>query len=385
MSQSIIISSVNYSGESATVLFKPDNDNIVISFGEITLPFTFEPYLLYPPRDVYGTYTILPVGSDCPNFMNVVRPTPTPTPTPSITPTNTPTQTPTPTPTPSYDPCHKPTPTPTRTPTNTPTNTPTPSPNFNANLVLSSFIIPGSIIIDYVLTSDIPVLDDIHIDFNHELEVISGDSIFVLSGITLVQGSLMTSIRIRIDEDFNRLRKGGSFSHINVRNNGITNIISVDTNIYFPTPTPSVTPTPTPTSTLTTPNITPTITSTPTSTSTPTPTPTTESLLTLYYGKINKSTINTNDVSDLSYITKHKLLDDYVSLPVGKGYGYVLIPETSQQPAVFRNSNQGCAHFVIPMIKQNNLTIDLNGNLVIYNVYRTYVITHGYVDVWLCE
>jgi len=388
MSQSIIISSINYSGESATVLFKPDNDNVVINFNEVTLPFTFEPYLLYPPREVYGTYTILPSGSDCPNFLNVVRPTPTPTPTPSVTPTNTPTQTPTPTPTPSYDPCYQPTPTPTRTPTNTPTNTPTPSPNFNANLVLSSYITPGSIVIDYVLTSDIPVLDDVHIDFDHELEVISGDTIVVSSGITLIQGSVMTSIRIRLDDDFNRLKKGGSFGYLTIRNSGITNIVSLDTNIYFPTPTPtpSVTPTNTPTNTptptrspLPTPNI------TPSNTPTPTPTPSMEVLPTFYYGKINKLTINSNDVSDLSSITKHKVVDGYLPLPSGKGYGYILIPETSQQPAVFRNSNQGCTHFIIPMIKQSDLTIDLNGNLVIYNVYRTYVLTNGYVDVWLCE
>ena len=98
MNQSIIIQSVYYDGELAEVLFKPDNDDVVLNFGEVTLPFLFEPYLLLPPREVYGMYTIKPIEADCPYFLNVPRPTPTPTPT--VTPTKTPTPTPTPTNTP---------------------------------------------------------------------------------------------------------------------------------------------------------------------------------------------------------------------------------------------------------------------------------------------
>lgn len=129
MSQSIIIESVNYDGEIANVIFKPDVENIVINLGDHVLPFTFNPSLLTPPRDVYGTYTILVLGYDCPNFLNVPRPTSTPTPTPTSSKTPTPTPTPTITPTPSYDPCKVPTPTPTNTPTTsvTPTVTPTPT------------------------------------------------------------------------------------------------------------------------------------------------------------------------------------------------------------------------------------------------------------------
>ena len=114
MSQIITIQSINFDGEIANILFKPDNDNITINLGDVTLPFIFQPNLLIPEREVYGTYTILILGSDCPNILNVLRPIPTPT----ITPTNTPTRTPTPTPTP----------TPTNTPTPTPGVTPTPTP-----------------------------------------------------------------------------------------------------------------------------------------------------------------------------------------------------------------------------------------------------------------
>ena len=127
MSQSIVINSVFYDGELAEVLFKPDNDDVVLNFGEITLPFLFEPYLLIPVREIYGTYTIKPVSSNCPYFLNVVRPTPTPTPTPTLTSTPTNTPTPTPTPTETKYVCI-PTPTITVTQTMTQTLTPTPHP-----------------------------------------------------------------------------------------------------------------------------------------------------------------------------------------------------------------------------------------------------------------
>ena len=128
MSQSIIINSINYDGEIANIIFTPDVDNVVINLGQQTLPFLFRPYLLTPPRDVYGTYTIVVMvnGIQCPNILNVVRPTPTPTPTPTQTSTPTPTPTSTPTPTPTFDPCG-PTPTPTPTQTSTTTLTPTPT------------------------------------------------------------------------------------------------------------------------------------------------------------------------------------------------------------------------------------------------------------------
>lgn len=134
MSQSIVIQSIFYDGELAEVLFKPDNDDIVLNFDEISLPFLFEPYLLIPPREIYGTYTIKPLNANCPYFLNVPRPTPTPTPTPSPTRTLTPTPTPTNTPTPTLDPCKLPTPTPTPTQTVSPTPTisvtPTPTPTW---------------------------------------------------------------------------------------------------------------------------------------------------------------------------------------------------------------------------------------------------------------
>ena len=128
MSKFIIIESKNYDGAIANILFNPSNSEEVINLGDVTLPFTFEPSLLTPPREIYGTYTINVLIPNCTFFVRVPQPTPTPTPT--RTPTRTPTQTPTSTPTPtSTDVCPIPTPTrtPNRTPTQTPTSTPTPT------------------------------------------------------------------------------------------------------------------------------------------------------------------------------------------------------------------------------------------------------------------
>lgn len=140
MSTTIVISSINYDGESANILFKPDNANVTINLGSVTLPYTFDPSTLTPQRNVYGTYTILVDNSKCPNILNVPRPTPTPTPTNTVTPTITNTPSVTSTPTATIDPCFITptptntvtptiTPTPSHTPTNTPTVTPTVTPS----------------------------------------------------------------------------------------------------------------------------------------------------------------------------------------------------------------------------------------------------------------
>jgi len=129
---SIIVSSSNYEGYFAEIVFKPHNEEIAINLGVHELPYLFNASLLEPPRDVYGTYSMAVSyqGDLCPVILEVPNPTPTPTPTPTSTstPTPTPSATPTLTPTMSFDPCKlTPTPTITVSPSVTPTTTPTPT------------------------------------------------------------------------------------------------------------------------------------------------------------------------------------------------------------------------------------------------------------------
>ena len=81
---SITINSGSYNGEVANILFKPINVNTVINLGNQILPYVFNPSLLTPPQGVYGVYTILIDGADCPIILNVPLPTPTVTTTPTI-------------------------------------------------------------------------------------------------------------------------------------------------------------------------------------------------------------------------------------------------------------------------------------------------------------
>ena len=121
----ITIQSGSYNGDIANILFKPNGVNVVVNLGNWELPYEFDPSLLTPPRTIYGVYTILVEGADCPIILNVPLPTPTPTPTVTTTPTTTPTPTVTPTVTPSFNPCPPGPPSPTPTKTTTPTKTQT--------------------------------------------------------------------------------------------------------------------------------------------------------------------------------------------------------------------------------------------------------------------
>jgi hypothetical protein len=127
MSQEIIIESINFEGESAVILFTPLGETEVINLGQVTLPYEFNPSLLDPPKNIYGSYNVLTSGGSCSNILNVLPTTPTLTSTNTPTQTSSPSNTNTPQPlTPSSTSC--PTVTPTKTTTNTPSNTPSNTP-----------------------------------------------------------------------------------------------------------------------------------------------------------------------------------------------------------------------------------------------------------------
>jgi hypothetical protein len=142
---SIVIQSVNYSGESASIVFTPYGTTLTINLGVVTLPYLFEPGTLTPPYDVYGVYTIVTTDSNCPLILNVPPPPPSPTPTITPTRTQTPTPTPTVTPTRTLNPCLVPSPTPTvtQTQTQTPTISLTPSMTPTLNPCITPSKSPG--------------------------------------------------------------------------------------------------------------------------------------------------------------------------------------------------------------------------------------------------
>ena len=56
-----------------------------------------------------------------------------------------------------------------------------------------------------------------------------------------------------------------------------------------------------------------------------------------------------------------------------------------EQPTLFRNSNEGCVGFAVPIIDMGEITLEIGGEPNNYRVYRTYVATHASVDVWVCD
>ena len=338
---SIIIQSVSHIGETANIIFKPSKVNVVINLGNQILPYEFDPTLLSPPRNVYGTYTILVEGSDCPIIMNVPEPTPTPTPTPTITRTSTPTVTPTMTPTPTFDPCKVPTPTPTVTKTQTPTltvtptrtptptfdpckaptpsitptntvtptitstitltptltltSTPTPTPTLEPlNLELFVEYEPGSIISYYTLVLNRPHSEEINVTFENVLNFYSGPPVTIFTGVTVNSGDLSGQTIVTIDEDYNNYTGEPFFSQLSGTPVGSTYEIIVIPFIPTPTPTPTFTSTPTPTLT-----------------STPTPTPTPSTPIDVLINPIiteNDEYINVGNNSYLMFVDPTQIL-----------------------------------------------------------------------------
>jgi hypothetical protein len=324
MSQIITIQSINFDGEIANILFKPDNSDITINLGDVTLPFVFDPSLLTPSREVYGFYTILVEGLDCPNVLNVPRLTPTPTPTSTPTRTPTPTPTTTPTNTPSNTPTNTPTPTPTNTSTATPTATPTPTPTPTWDLCVTP--LPPNF-----TPSNTPT-----------------------NTPTPTRTPTNTPTPTRTPDCY-----------------------PTQTATATPTATPTRTPTPTPTRT-------PTPTPTPGVTVTPTPSPV-PAPSRIYYGKFTGSTVTSGDILTFNVVVTNDPTNSYVTFNTGSAYGYILIPNSLPQPSEFRDSNTGCSGSNIPINNIGTVVIvDANGFSITYNIYRTFFSFFGQVDCWMC-
>jgi hypothetical protein len=135
-------------------------------------------------------------------------------------------------------------------------------------LTLEAYYYPGSLIIDYILTSTKSYDKDITVNFTNTLEVITGSTIQIFTGVTISSGETRgTSQIVFSGYDYNNLSQISYLSSVEFIDDIPNTILNLEGSSIFNTPPPSVTPTKTPTPTLTS-------TPTPTRTQTPTRTPT---------------------------------------------------------------------------------------------------------------
>jgi hypothetical protein len=73
ISNTITIESVNYSGESSSIIFRPSGDTVSINLGTQTLPYVFDPSILEPPKTIYGQYIITTSTGNCSYNLFVVE------------------------------------------------------------------------------------------------------------------------------------------------------------------------------------------------------------------------------------------------------------------------------------------------------------------------
>ena len=150
------------------------------------------------------------------------------------------------TPCPSCPTCPEPTPTPvTTTTTILPTTTTTTiSPPIDLNLTL--IIYPGSINLQFLLNSSSPVPSEVNVTLTTVLGTTTGDSVNLITGITINQGNTLGQTFVSLDGNFNDLNEQVTFTNIIVEFTGGSFNYDFNTNVIFP-PTPTPTPSPEPT------------------------------------------------------------------------------------------------------------------------------------------
>lgn len=65
MGQTIVISSINFSGEQANIIFTPSNSLESYGLGIQTIPFTFDTSIINSSLVATGTYSINIINSNC--------------------------------------------------------------------------------------------------------------------------------------------------------------------------------------------------------------------------------------------------------------------------------------------------------------------------------
>jgi hypothetical protein len=69
MSQTVEISSVNFSGEQANIIFTPQGTNTEYGLGTQTIPYLFDSSILGNNINVQGTYSINIINSNCTHIL----------------------------------------------------------------------------------------------------------------------------------------------------------------------------------------------------------------------------------------------------------------------------------------------------------------------------
>lgn len=254
------------------------------------------------------------------------------------------------------------------------TNTIIYSVNRGIMLDVSLELSPGSIIAKYVAKSNTIVNEDLVVNFVSNINTISGNTITVNPTIVIPKNSDTGEVTITIDDDYNRIVSGHTFTNYTFTTEENLDVSFMDnsTKVTYTKPLPIVNIE----------NVGDQIIDNNNSTQSGT---TENNQTKIYYGKILESSFNINLLNQLTPEIKNSVINTYLSLDEKYGYGYILIPKTMTQPTLFRNSNQGCVGFSIPMLDMGEIILNINQEETIYIVYRTFVSTHSQVDVWLCE
>jgi hypothetical protein len=243
----------------------------------------------------------------------------------------------------------------------------------------------GSIIIHYIAQTKAPVPDDITFDFTNDVGVISGDTIEVEGTITIPKGAMSASTIVEIDDDYDRLSDDYVIKTSNYTSNTKMTIKRNDF-VNYDKPVKSKTADiPGQVVPIVTPVINNPITKDPNNDNPVTPSPPNVDTYKYYYGKSDKIGVEESDIDNLLDTYNVEVVNSHIELPEGNGYGFILIPETMKQPSMFRNSENGCNGFAIPMIYQGDIGIGEISKEITYKMYRTYVPTYAKVDIWLCE
>ena len=272
----------------------------------------------------------------------------------------------------------------------------------------------GSIIIQYVACTKTkePVPDDITFDFTNDVGVISGSPITVTDSITIPKGSVSATTFVEIDDDYERLSDEYVISSASYTSNTKMTVKRTDI-VEYEAPVKSKTAD-IPGQTIPVEKSVEETNNTGNGDNTETEDNNNNSSggfgpggngggslsnddnnnnnngnsinnLRVYYGNSTKIGIEESDIINLESKLTTQIVNSHIRLPEGNGYGFVIIPANMNQPSMFRNSENGCNGFAVPMINQGVVEIGELGEEINYNMYRTYVPTYAKVDLWLCD